>query len=140
MENDRALALAALEQCEVLLANSLADGMNLVPKEWAIVTQQSGAAVISETAGVAAGASDTALLVSPCDVERTALALGAALDMPQAERARRLALFREHITNWTSRDWLSTQLTDLKRITLAASPPSDRWSLSPDSAPTLMLT
>ena len=114
LKNDRPLALAALERSDVLLANSLADGMNLVPKEWAIVAQHVGAAVISETAGVATEAADTALLVSPGDVERTALALGAALDMPRVERMRRLALFRERVTAWTSRDWLSAQLADLE--------------------------
>ena len=115
LENDRPLALAALERCDVLLVNSLADGMNLVPKEWAVVTQRPGAAVISETAGVAAEASETALLVSPRDVERTANALGAALDMPEGERARRLTLFRERVAAWTSSDWLSAQLADLER-------------------------
>ena len=115
LENDRAFALAALEQCDVLLANSVADGMNLVPKEWALVTERGGVAVISETAGVAADASDTALLVSPGDVEGTARALGAALDMPPAERASRLALFRARVTAWTSRDWLTAQLGDLER-------------------------
>lgn len=120
LENDRPLALAALELCDVLLANSLADGMNLVPKEWSIVTQRSGAAVISETAGVADEASGTSLLVSPRDVERTAMALGAALDMPEAERARRLASFRERVMAWTSRDWLSAQLRDLERLGLPA--------------------
>ena len=120
LENDRPLALAALERCDVLLANSLADGMNLVPKEWAIVTQRAGAAVISETAGVAAEAPDAAFLVSPSDVERAALALGAALDMPRAERSRRLALFRERVLAWTSRDWLSAQLADLERPSTVA--------------------
>jgi trehalose 6-phosphate synthase len=85
-----------------------------VPKEWAVVARHAGAAVISETAGVAVEASDTALLVPPEDVERTATALGAALDMPEAERARRLALFREKVTAWTSRDWLAAQLADLE--------------------------
>jgi trehalose 6-phosphate synthase len=113
LEHDRALALAALERCDVLLANSLADGMNLVPKEWALVTRDTGMAVISETAGVAAEASDAALLVSPRDIVGTALALGEALDMPTEERARRLARFRARVTGWTSRDWLYAQLTDL---------------------------
>jgi trehalose 6-phosphate synthase len=113
LESDRPLALAAIEGCDVLLANSVADGMNLVPKEWAVVARRTGAAVISETAGVAAEAADTALLVPPHDVERTAMALGAALDMPEAERARRLERFRTRVMAWTSRDWLSAQMADI---------------------------
>jgi hypothetical protein len=54
--NDREQALAAMEQCDVLLVNSREDGMNLVVKEWAVVSQRPGVAVISETAGVAAAA------------------------------------------------------------------------------------
>jgi trehalose 6-phosphate synthase len=117
LENDRALSLAALERSEVLLANSLADGMNLVPKEWAMVTQQASVAVISETAGVAVEAADAALLVSPRDVEGTASALADALDMPPPERIERLARFSCRIASWTSRDWLMTQIADLARVT-----------------------
>ena len=40
--NDREQALAGMELCDVLLANSREDGMNLVVKEWAIVSQGSG--------------------------------------------------------------------------------------------------
>jgi trehalose 6-phosphate synthase len=117
LENDRALSLAALERCEVLLANSLADGMNLVPKEWATVTRQAGVAVISKTAGIASEAAESALLVSPRDLEGTASALASALDIPRPERIERLARFRRRIASWTSRDWLMAQLADLADVT-----------------------
>ena len=47
-----------------------------------------GVLVVSETAGVAADAADSALLISPLDVEGTARAMADALDMPVAERRR----------------------------------------------------
>jgi trehalose 6-phosphate synthase len=112
--NDREQALAAMQRCNVLLINSLQDGMNLVAKEWAVVAAADpGVLVISETAGVAHDATGSALRISPLDVEGTARALSDALDMPSAERRQRHAVFLERINRWSARDWLSAQLTDL---------------------------
>jgi len=111
--NDREQALAAMQQCDVLLINSLQDGMNLVAKEWAVVARQPGVLIVSETAGVAHEATDTALRISPLDVEGTARAMADALDMPFAERRRRHIEFLDRVTRWSARDWLNAQLADL---------------------------
>ncbi|GAC1324729.1 MAG: glycosyltransferase family 20 protein [Chloroflexota bacterium] len=111
--NDREQALAAMRPCNVLLVNSLQDGMNLVAKEWAVVAEEPGVLIVSETAGVAADAADSALLISPLDVEGTARALARAVDMPTSERRARHKRFLERITSWTARDWLDAQLGDL---------------------------
>jgi trehalose 6-phosphate synthase len=111
--NDREQALAAMQRCDVLLINSLQDGMNLVAKEWAVVADPPGVLVVSETAGVAAEAGDSALLISPLDVEGTARALAEALDMPAAERRERYTRFHTRVQAWTARDWLNAQLADL---------------------------
>src|SRR5947208_7266157 len=84
--NDREQALAGMELCDVLLANSREDGMNLVVKEWAIVSRRPGVAIISETAGVAATTGENALLVCPLDIEGTARAMEMAFEMPAASR------------------------------------------------------
>ncbi len=112
--NNREQALAAMEQCDVLLVNSREDGMNLVVKEWAVVSQRPGVAVISETAGVATITADNALLVCPLDIEGTARAMERGLDMSKEERAARLASLRESVYSWSAADWLSAQLTELK--------------------------
>jgi len=112
--NDREQALAAMELCDALLVNSREDGMNLVVKEWAIVSKRPGVAVVSETAGVAAEVGPSALLVSPLDVEGTAQALAQALDMPGPEREARLSRIRSGVTAWTAGSWLSAQLEALK--------------------------
>ena len=78
--NDREQALAAMQGCHVLIVNSLQDGMNLVAKEWAVVADEPGVLIVSETAGVAGEAAECALLISPLDVEGTAQAM--------AQRAR----------------------------------------------------
>jgi len=111
--NDRDQALAAMERCDVLLVNSLSDGMNLVAKEWAVVSQRPGVLIVSETAGVAEEAADSALLVAPLDVEGTAQAMAEALDMPVAERTERLGRLRERVQRWSAGHWLAAQLTDL---------------------------
>jgi trehalose 6-phosphate synthase len=113
--NDRDQALAAMQECDVLLVNSLQDGMNLVAKEWAVVArpERPGVLVVSETAGVAAEAAESALLISPLDVEGTARAMIDALDMPVSERKRRHAVFLQRVQNWSARDWLNAQLADL---------------------------
>jgi trehalose 6-phosphate synthase len=111
--NDREQALAAMECCDVLLINSLEDGMNLVAKEWAVVSERPGVLIVSETAGVAEEAAEGALLVSPLDIEGTAQAMAEALDMPESDRAARLARVRERVMAWTARDWLAAQLADL---------------------------
>jgi trehalose 6-phosphate synthase len=111
--NDRDQALAAMARCHVLLVNSLQDGMNLVATEWAVVATECGVLIVSETAGVAADAADSALLISPLDVEGTARAMAEALDMPLPERRARHARFLRRVTGWSARDWLSAQLDDL---------------------------
>jgi trehalose 6-phosphate synthase len=111
--NDRDQALAAMQTCNVLLINSLQDGMNLVAKEWAVVAEQPGVLVVSETAGVAADAAESALLISPLDVEGTAQAMATALDMPIAEQRGRHHRLLKRVSEWSARDWLNAQLTEL---------------------------
>jgi trehalose 6-phosphate synthase len=111
--NDRQQALAAMEQCDVLLVNSREDGMNLVVKEWAVVSKRPGVAIISETSGVAMELGASALLVSPLDIEGTAYAMAWGLEMPWVERQARLARLRSRINSWTAAHWLSAQLEAL---------------------------
>ncbi len=111
--NDREQALAAMSRCDVLLANSREDGMNLVVKEWAVVSERPGVAIITETAGVASEMGEDALLVSPLDIEGGALAMARALDMPAAERLARLDRLRAQVESWTAAHWLSAQLEAL---------------------------
>jgi trehalose 6-phosphate synthase len=145
--NDRQQALEAMANADVLLVNSLADGMNLVVKEWAVVSERPGVLVASDRMGAAAEADGCALLVDPTDVAGTASALGRALAMPRREREMRLRLLRERVEAWTARDWLVAQLRDLdiapveplgsapdaitRSIDVSSSPARSRQPLSP---------
>ena len=102
-----------MQRCDVLLVNSLHDGMNLVAKEWAVVSERPGALIVSESAGVTTEAGDGAFQIAPLDVEGTAQALVRALDLPDGERAVRLARFRARVERWTAADWLAAQLAAL---------------------------
>lgn len=74
------------------LITSLADGMNLVSKEYVAAQDPSdpGVLILSRFAGAAEDMTD-ALLINPYDTEAVAQAIGEALQMPLEERKRRYA-------------------------------------------------
>ena len=101
-------AVAALQLYDVLLVNSIADGMNLVAKEGPIVNQRDGVLILSEGAGAHQQLGPGAIVISPCDVYATAEALHHALVMSPEERSERAARLcwlveREDITTWLCR-------------------------------------
>ncbi len=115
-ENNYAQALAGLSIADVVLVNPLIDGMNLVAKEAVMVSQRDAAIVLSETAGAYDQLADGVLPVAPADVLGTAEALAAALAMPRAERAERLARMRRVVERQEIRWWLQRQLDDMARV------------------------
>jgi trehalose 6-phosphate synthase len=115
-ENDYAQALAGLSIADVVLVNPLIDGMNLVAKEAAAVSDRNAAIVLSETAGAYEQMADGVLPVAPADVVGTADALAAGLAMPRAQRAKRLAGLRAGIEREDLTWWLHRQLVDLAQV------------------------
>jgi trehalose 6-phosphate synthase len=113
--NDREQALAAMERCNALLVNSREDGMNLVVKEWAVVSNRPGVVILSETCGVASEIGADALMVSPLDIEGTAQAMIHAIDMSEEQRWARLAGVRAKVHSWTAAHWLAAQLDALQQ-------------------------
>jgi len=126
-EHNRLQALAGLSLYDVLLVNSVADGMNLVSKEGPVVNANDGVLVLSETAGSFEELRHGAIGVNPYDVCGTAAALHAALAMEPAERRIRQQTLRDAIHAHQITDWLRQQLKDLsiaehmKRIAAEAS-------------------
>jgi trehalose 6-phosphate synthase len=116
-ENDYAQALAGLSIADVVLVNPLVDGMNLVAKEAAVVSERDAVLVLSETAGAFDQMADGVLAVAPVDVAGTADALVAALAMPTEERRRRLSLLRRGVEREDITWWLRRQLEDLAELT-----------------------
>jgi trehalose 6-phosphate synthase len=112
-EQNRTQALAAMTMYDVLLVNSLIDGMNLVSKEGPVVNEREGVLVLSETAGSFEELKHGAIAVRPMDTEGTADALHQALSMPAAERGERAARVRKAIESHQLNDWLRLQVKDL---------------------------
>ncbi len=79
-------AISALKHYDVLLVNSIADGMNLVAKEGSLVNEKDGVLILSDRTGASQQLRDGAKIISPCDVYETAEALHQALTMPEAEK------------------------------------------------------
>jgi trehalose 6-phosphate synthase len=113
-----ARAVAALQIYDVLLVNSIADGMNLVAKEGPIVNRCNGVLVLSERAGAYQQLQSSALSISPLDVYGTAEALHQALTMPEDERQQRALRLHHIIEKEDIRDWFYQQLNTILALDL----------------------
>lgn len=115
-ENNYLQAVAAMTQYDVLLVNSVVDGMNLVAKEGSAVNTCNGVLVLSESAGAHEQLGTYALSVAPADVEGTIRALYTALTMPEEQRAEMATRLRESVESHDLRFWLQQQLGDILEL------------------------
>lgn len=115
---DRARALSELAAADAVLVNSLADGMNLVAKEAALLNDRL-ALVLSRRTGAYAELEPGAIGIEPHDVDGTAAALHRALSMEEPERRARSARLSAAVLRWTARDWLRAVLLDLEEAASA---------------------
>ncbi|MBN2046165.1 MAG: trehalose-6-phosphate synthase [Anaerolineales bacterium] len=111
-------AIAALKHYDVLLVNSIADGMNLVAKEGPIVNQRDGVLVLSERTGAQEQLGVSAITISPCDVYATAEAIYQGLIMPANERRERSERLRWIIEKEDIHDWFCKQLDAVEKLTM----------------------
>jgi trehalose 6-phosphate synthase len=113
LQNNRTHALAGMTLYDVLLVNSVADGLNLVSKEGPLLNENDGVLALSETAGSYEELHHGALRVNPYDIVDTADTLYRALTMDREERLLRSGALREAIHGHQAADWLKQQLKDL---------------------------
>jgi trehalose 6-phosphate synthase len=111
-------AVACLQIYNVLLANSIADGMNLVAKEGPTVNLQDGVLVLSERTGAYQQLESGVLVISPLDIYGTAEAMHQALTMPPEERRARSERLRSLIEQQDIVDWLHQQLRAIVNLNL----------------------
>ncbi len=106
---------AALREADVCLVTPLADGMNLVAKEYAALHSAAnpGVLILSDGCGAAEELRD-ALLVAPGDVDAIAEAMWEAFRMPPEERRQRSQRLREVVDERTSREWRQAFVRDLR--------------------------
>jgi trehalose 6-phosphate synthase len=108
-------AIAAMQFYDVLLINPLADGMNLVAKEGALVNQKDGVLVLSEDAGAFYELGEYALTVSPFDVYGTAKAIHKALTLPPDDKQERAKALQTIVKKADIRSWFYDQVDDAMR-------------------------
>lgn len=109
-EDDYPRSVALLRRADVLLVNPVRDGLNLVAKEGAIVSQRDAVLCLSPEAGVWSELGDVALPVDPYDVSATADVLVTALTMPADARREHAARLRSLAQKRRPADWLADQL------------------------------
>jgi trehalose 6-phosphate synthase len=101
---------------DVLLVNSIIDGMNLVAKEGALLNERNGVLILSEGAGAVHQLGEHSIMIAPTDVEGTADALYQALTMPLAERRRRAEGLRRQVEGDDVATWFEDQVNDIQRL------------------------
>jgi trehalose 6-phosphate synthase len=110
--NNPERALGIMRDADVLLVNSVADGMNLVAQEGAIINNRDAAVVLSRDAGAADLLPDAVILDRPTDVTATADALALAMTLSPLERRDRAERMRAAISRVNPASWLERQLAD----------------------------
>jgi trehalose 6-phosphate synthase len=123
MKDDYDRTIGALCVYDVLLVNSIMDGMNLVSMEGPSVNERDGVLVLSSGAGSFGELGNAAVTIEdPLDVEQTALALEIALDMAPQERSKRAERLRELVVARKPENWIDAQLNDLVAIQKGRAP------------------
>jgi len=108
--------IAYYKAADVTLVTSLADGMNLVAKEYvAAKVNGDGMLILSQFAGAAEELSE-AIIVNPYDVEGLAEAIKEALEMPYAKRKQRMNRLKEKVKKHDIYWWLENFLSEWRSI------------------------
>jgi trehalose 6-phosphate synthase len=116
LQEDLAFAVAAYQLADVLVVNSVNDGMNLVAKEAVIANTRDGVLVLSENTGAHEELGAYALTVQPFDIQQQADALYEALTMDRGRRRDLLSLAAEVVRHNDVERWLQRQLDDLRQV------------------------
>ncbi|MGB3438281.1 MAG: trehalose-6-phosphate synthase [Actinophytocola sp.] len=127
-------ALGVLRGYDVLLVNSVTDGMNLVAQEGPVINTKDGAVVLSAGAGAADLLTGAVLLEQPRDVAATTDALAAALALSPAERRNRAGRMRAAIVGMDAANWLDRQLSDVLAAAAGSAPTTQAPKCAPRSA------
>jgi trehalose 6-phosphate synthase len=141
MGENYARALAAMKWYDVLLVNSIIDGMNLVAKEGALLNERNGVLILSEGAGAAIQLGEDALMVAPADVEGTAEAIYRAVTMSLSERRHRAEGLRRSVEHDDVAAWFRQQLEDIVRYAIpgAATDPATEAAVAVGSGNDIVL-
>ena len=107
-------AVARYKHFDLLMVNSIFDGMNLVAKEAPAVNTRDGVVMLSENTGSHEELGDCTLSVNPFDIQEQADTIHRALTMDPEERRLRAARLREIVRERDPGVWISEQLEDIE--------------------------
>src|SRR4051812_20577962 len=107
-------AVARYKHFDLLMVNSLFDGMNLVAKEAPAVNTRDGVLMLSENTGSHEELTDYVLTVNPFDIQEQADAIHRALTMDPEQKRRWAEALREIIFSHNPGDWVDDQLKDIE--------------------------
>jgi trehalose 6-phosphate synthase len=107
-------AVARYKQFDLLIVNSLFDGMNLVAKEAPAVSTRDGVVMLSENTGAHEELADCTLSVNPFDIQEQADTMYRALTMDAEERRLRASRLREIVAERDPGVWIDEQLADIR--------------------------
>ncbi len=109
-------AVARYKHFDLLMVNSIFDGMNLVAKEAPAVNTRDGVLMLSENTGSHEELADCALSVNPFDIQEQADTIYRALTMDPEERRLRAQRLKEIIYSRNPGDWVDEQLADIEEL------------------------
>ena len=109
-------AVARYKHFDLLMVNSIFDGMNLVAKEAPAVNTRDGVLMLSENTGSHEELADCAISVNPFDIQEQADAIYRALTMDPEERRVRAQHLKEIIFSRNPGDWVDDQLADIAEL------------------------
>jgi trehalose 6-phosphate synthase len=110
------LVTAAFKNYDLLLINSIHDGMNIVPKEGSIVNKNNGILIISETTGSYDELKEYSININALDISETADAIYKAITMGQEERKNRLNGIKGCIQQYDVYKWIWEQFSDIEKL------------------------
>jgi trehalose 6-phosphate synthase len=106
-------AVARYKHFDLLMVNSIFDGMNLVAKEAPAINTRNGVVMLSENTGSHEELGDCTLTVNPFDIQEQADTIHRALTMNPEERELRATRLREIVRERDPGVWISEQLADI---------------------------
>ncbi len=109
-------AVARYKHFDLLMVNSIFDGMNLVAKEAPAINLRDGVLMLSENTGSHEELEDYVLTVNPFDIQEQAETIHRALTMTPRERRERADGLREVIFSRNPRDWIDEQVADINLV------------------------
>ena len=109
-------AVARYKHFDLLMVNSLFDGMNLVAKEAPAVNTRDGVLMLSENTGSHQELLDYVISVNPFDIQEQADAIHRALTMDPERKREWAEGLRQIIFSRNPGDWIDDQLQDIEEL------------------------